>query len=340
MSGYGGHQSRHYEVQVFKAMTNDTVERMRENWLRLFKESQKDDFYLAGMEARRTGQKSFKPIKLQEALAHAGDEPGAIDLSPALGAVRLRHTSAAQPLIADDSQINFSLPFEKNATLLEHLWNLLLKLEDFLRQADQGQKIHDLFRVIVHSLKIDHRTDGVALVDPEQCERMAYFLNDHKGQGFLSRFIELMPADSLRKFFFTCFVVIQDVNVDPRSQFAVLFVQTLATFLQAPVKPKWLGGFLRQATAKGVIGIVTDEFRAACFALVLRTIAIRIPQVPEPQAKFLKAAVDATIEKVVAELSAIVQADYHLFFISKIFQAIVRIQPESPLKPFFTAVSV
>jgi hypothetical protein len=316
---------------------------MRDSFRRNFDDAQKDDFYTVGIAARRSGQKTFKSTKgflnVRDALSST-EETASIDLAPALGSVRLRHTSTSQPLVADDSAFDFSLPFEKNAVLLEQLWNYLLKLEDLSRQEDQRRKINDFFRVIVHSLQFDIATDAITPVDPARHQRLAYFLNDHKGQGFISRFMEIMPPSYLRKLYFASFVVFHDLVIDPRSQFASNFVRKLASYMLENVKPKWLAAFLRQGTGRGFLGIATDPFRSCCIAILLRTVVARLPGLDEGNSQLLKSAVSVVIEKIVTDLQAVLQADYNLLFMRAIFVSVLKLVPDSPLKTLICAASI
>jgi hypothetical protein len=176
------------EGQLFKAMREETIQHMRSDFIQRDAAAQTDLFYRTALDARRRGEKNFTLPQGFVFGKASGDEVINYDVLPALGSVRLRHSSTSQPLVAGDVDFGFNLPFEKNALLVEQLWNYFLQLEDLSRQDGQRRKANDLFRLIIHSLQLDSIPEAITPVDPGRHQRLAFFLSDVKGQTFLIRF--------------------------------------------------------------------------------------------------------------------------------------------------------
>jgi hypothetical protein len=297
------------EGQLFKAMREDTLQYMRNEFLQREASAQTDLFYPTALAARLRGERNFTLPQGFVFGKTAGDEVINYDVLPALGSVRLRHSSTSQPLVAGDSDFGFFLPFEKNALLVEQLWTYFLQLEDLTRQDGQRRKVNDLFRYIAHSLQLDSTSDTITAVDIARHQRLAFFLGDPKGQGFLTRFVDVMPQGFLKKFFFVSFVVFQEFTVDPRGRFAIFFFQKFARYLIDGVKPKWLAAFIRQASASGFAGIGADRFRAGCLAALLKLAATVFGGLDEGNSRLLRAAVDGLADKMVAELKDVVHGE-------------------------------
>jgi hypothetical protein len=328
------------EGQLFKAMREDAIQRMHADFMQRDAMAQTDVFYPTALAARRRGEKNFTLPPGFVFGKSTGDEVINYDVLPGLGSVRLRHSSTSQPLVPGDADFGFSLPFEKNVLLVEQLWNYFLQLEDLSRQEGQRRKANDLFRYIVHSLQLDSTSDAITPVDPGKHQRLAFFLTDAKGQGFLMRFVDIMPQGSLKKFFFASFVVFQEVKIDRQGKFAAFFLQKLTQYLLEGVKPKWLAAFIRQASAQGFVGIGTDRFRAGCLAALLKLAATVFRGLDEGNSKIIRVAVDAIAEKIVAELKEVIQGEYSLLFMHVIVNSVLAVSPQSPLKALLAATSV
>jgi hypothetical protein len=326
--------------QLFKAMREDTLDHMRSAFTQAYRRAQSDAFYGAALDAKRRGEKNFT-LPPGFVLGKAtGDDAAGPDAPPALGAVRLRHSSTSQPLVAGDADFGFSLPFERNALLVEQLWNYFLQLEDLGRQDGQRQKANDVFRYVMHSLQLDATRDAHTPVDPARRQRLAFFLGDAKGQAFLARFVDVMPQASLKKFFFVSFVVLREFALDPRGRFAAFFLQKLTQYLLEGVKPKWLAAFVRQAGAGGFAAIGGDRFRAACLAAVLKLAATIVARLDDAGARLLRAAVEGFADAMVADIRAVVAGEYSLLFMQVIVNSVIVVVPESPLKELLRATSV
>jgi hypothetical protein len=327
-------------VQIFKAVTEDQIAQMRSSFRQQYDRAKSDDFYCTALEAKRHGQATFTLDKSLISAKPSGDDPVNYDLFAALGSVRLRHSATGQPLVPGDVDFDFSLPFEKTSQIVEEFWNFLLQLEDLSRQQGQRQKVNDCFRHIVHTLQLDTSMNAAEQVDPARHQRLAFYLNDAKGQTFLIRFIEYMPSGSLKKFFFVAFAVFQDAAIDPRSKFASFFLQKLTKFLLEGVKPKWIAAYIRQAAARGFLPIAADAFGAACAAALLKTAVAIVQGADEEGARRLRAAADGLAEKIAADLKDVIRSEYNRLFMNAIVRSVLLLSPASPLGELLVATGL
>lgn len=323
--------------QVFKAIGNDQLDSMRERFYRSYVEASTDDYYFKSFDAKKSGQTKFsttkKVINIKDIRYHVDD-------TPALGAVRLRHSSTSQPLV--DSDINSFLPFDKNEMMLEQLWSYLLRLEDLNREEDnQHSTMTSLIRFIVHSLQFNTTSDAKSKVDPTLHQRFAFFLNDSKGQHFLSRFLDIMETSFLKRFFFTAFIVFKDVQIDPKSHFAEQFLKRLVDYLEKNTpKPKWLFAFIRQATNSGFASIAKNEFKLACLASLILTARATKDKMNEADQTLLNTTMKNTAELIAKDLKELFKERYSEYFMYSIFSNVIFLQPDCELKTLISATSV
>ena len=326
--------------QVFKAIGNDQIENMKTRFLMSCMSQRSDEYYIKSLEAKKLGLKAtISPMKnknVKDAIRYSG-----FDNTPALGSVRLRHSSTSQPLIEDDIQY---LPFDKNAMMLEQLWTFLLELEDQNRQADgniTNANMSSLIRFIVHSLQFNTASEAIARVEPMDHQRFSYFLNDLKGQRFLTRFLAIMPASFQKRFFFTSFIVFKDVKIDPASPFAISFLKKLTNYLKdKKVKPKWICAFTQNAINIGFAEIARDKFRSACFASLLLFAKHLIPTLADQDLKTLDTTIKNVHDAIVKDLRASLSTNYDLVYMRSIFSTIISLYPDGNLTSLIVATEV
>ena len=338
--GRGGRFSPYVE-RYFKAMTEDQIKRMQESFnSEEQRAAQTDNFYFQAFQARRAGDQTFiatpHTLKAHDAKAEAVsyDDSG-------LGAVRLRHTSTAQPLVPDDRDISFSMPTDSNEVRLEQLWNYLLQLEDMSRATFQQNesKKQSIVTYIVRSLQVELVNTSAAAVDPSKNKRFAYFMNDKKGQGFLTRFIKMLDHSLLKRFFFTAFIVFQDVNVDSRSPFALEFMTTLSHYLQQGVKPRWVAAFIRQACSGGFAQIAASRFKSACVAMLLTRIQ-SYKNLDEGNSKLREQVVRELAESMEKGMAAALKTRYDALFMNVIFKAVMAMARTRGLQTMLVASAI
>lgn len=305
-------------------------------------ESQTDDFYFAAITAKREGQKNFnsshKIADVKSALSTKN--PVHYD-EPALGAVRLRHSSTSQPLVPGDNDFDFIIPFDKNERMLEILWNYLLKLEDVNRQENPSPAIlNNLVRFLVHSLQFDATSDAVTTVHAEDHQRFAYYLNNHKGQRFLSRFLDLMPSSFLKRFFFTSFIVFESINIDSSSPFAIDFLKRLVDYLKEEPKAKWLAAFIKQSTAGSFVSIASSNFKFACVATLLTAAQARFSKFEAGEVKMIQDILTETTKRIIKELATALKQPYNQVFMKAVLTSITFIVPKSELSPILVSASI
>ncbi|KAK8894301.1 hypothetical protein M9Y10_022736 [Tritrichomonas musculus] len=324
--------------QVFKAIGNEQLDSNRERFYRSYAEASTDDYYYKSFLAKKNGQKNFSTVKkitnVKDAIRYIDDD------TPALGAVRLRHSSTSIPLV--DSDINSFLPFDKNEMMLEQLWNYLLRLEELNREDNQhSSTITSLIRFIVHSLQFNTTGDAKAKVDPASHQRFAFFLNDQKGQQFLSRFLDIMESSFLKRFFFTSFIVFKDVQVDPKSRFAEQFLKRLVEYLDKNTpKPKWLFAFIRQAMNFGFVSIAKNEFKLACLASLILTARATRETMSDSDRTLLNTTMKNTAELIAKDLNALLQEKYDEYFMRSVFENVIYLQPDCELRNLISATTV
>ena len=321
----GGRQQRPYVERCFKAMEEGQIERMREEFFSSYSRCQNDNFYFEAFQAKARGDTQF--IATPHTLK-AKDAKETVNYEDAgLGAIRLRHTSTSQPLVNDDT-INFTLPFEATAIRLEQLWNYLLQLEDIGRNFAQpsGNKKKNLLTFVVHSIQVNVMDRAAKQVDAADHMRFAYFMNDAKGQKFLSRFMVMLDQSLLKRFFFTAFIVFQHVNVNSRSEFAKVFLQKFTEYLRNGVKPRWIAAFIRQASAGGFKHIAESKFKSACLATVL-TAARALKDLNEGNKQLRQQVVTQLADAIEKDISATLHANYDWLFMCVIFRTVLAIVP-------------
>lgn len=323
--------------QVFKAIGNDQLDSTRERFYRSYVEASTDDYYFKSFNAKKSGQTKFSTTKkitnVKDAIRYIDDD------TPALGAVRLRHSSTSQPLV--ESDINSFLPFDKNEMMLEQLWSYLLRLEDLNREDTQHSTMTSLIRFIVHSLQFNTTGDAKSKVDPSSHPKFAFFLNDPKGQHFLSRFLDIMESSFLKRFFFTSFIVFKDVQIDPKSRFAEQFLKRLVDYLEKNTpKPKWLFAFIRQATYFGFASIAKNEFKLACLAALILTARATKERMSESDQTLLNITMKNTAELIAKDLKEIFKERYSEYFMQSIFTNVIFLQPDCELKTLISSTSV
>lgn len=324
--------------QVFKAIGNDQLASTRERFYRSYIEASTDDYYYSSFLAKQNGQKTFSTTKkitnVKDAIRYVGDD------TPALGAVRLRHSSTSQPLV--DSDINSFLPFDKNEMMLEQLWSYLLQLEELNREDTQhNTTMSSLIRFIVHSLQFNTTGDAKSKVDPSLHQKFAFFLNNPKGQTFLSRFLDIVESSFLKRFFFTFFIVFKDVQIDPKSRFAEQFLKRLVDYLyKNSPKPKWLFAFIGQAMNSGFASIAKNEFKLACLAALILTARATKDNMSDPDRTLLNSRMKSTAELIAKDLNAVFREKYDEYFMQSIFTNVIYLQPDCELKTLILASSV
>lgn len=325
--------------QVFKAIGNEQLNSIHDRFYRNYIDALHDDYYSKSFLAKQQGQKSFSVSK------KITDVKDAMRLSiyddyPALGSVRLRHSSVAQPLVEAD--VNAFLPFDKNAIRLEQLWTFLLKLEDLVREEnEQNSNYTPLIRFIVHSLQFNTTSDASTKVDPSDHQKFVYFLNDSRGQHFLTRFLETMPPSFLKRFFFTSFIVFKDVKIAANSQFAEEFLKRLITYLEKDKpKPKWLCAFIRQAVSTGFVHIAKDEFKSACFATLILTSRYTQKDMKDSDQMLLNTTMKNVADIITKDLGQAIRTQYDSYFMESIFANVLHLQPKSELSTLIQATSV
>lgn len=333
MSGGGRGGKRQYHVdQVFKAMGDEQLERMRKGFVQRYEEAQSDDFYYAAVIAKREGQETFSTKKLDNLKKTVYEQKVSGEDVKALGAVRLRHTSTSQPLTEDVSELNFSIPFDKNDTVLEQRWNSLLELEDLLRQPSYNEgKVNAIIRHIVHSLQFNTSSSAIDPTNPVSQQRFAHVLNDPKGQRFVARFMDIMPDNFLKRFFFTAFIVFKEVDIDSTSKFATDFLKRLVTYLSGNVKPKWIAAFLRDAVAGGFAHIAASHFKSACVAVLLTKAQSQMDGRVAGDLKLLEKEIRTIAGKIENDLPAVVKTRYNLLFMHAIFTSVMTIVRDTKL---------
>lgn len=320
---------------------------MRQGFVKRYEASQTDDFYYAAMCAKREGQKTFSAKKLENLKKDVYEtkttgEAIVLEDAKTLGAVRLRHTSTSQPLVAEDPDFDFSIPFDKDDAVLEQRWNSLLELEDLIRHDVDGNqgKVNTIIRYIVHSLQFNTSSTAVDATNPEAHKRFAHVLNDAKGQKFVSRFMDIMPSSFLKRFFFTSFIVFKDVNIDSNSKFACDFLKGLVGYVSGSVKPKWIAAFLRDAVAGGFAHIAASHFKSACVSVLLAKVHNSKAQMSTGDAKLLETVIRDMSKKMTNELSSAIRTQYNSRFMNAMFTTVMAIVPDSELPVFLRVPSL
>lgn len=326
--------------QVFKALTKEAIKAMQAKFYSNYQQIQVDDYYLKAFRAKQSGSQSFVVTTKLKSVKNPSDY-----IEPALGAIKLRHSSTSQPLVPADSGITFIKPFDSTDQKLEEAWCYLLELEDIARQENSQQnRTYYLVRHILNLLQFNDIGKSIDEVDPKQHQRFAFYLNSEKGQKFITRFLDIMPQSFLKRFFFTSFIVMDNVNIDPKSAFGISFVKRLINFIQdePSVKPKWIAAFIRQLVNGGFTTVVEDKLRSACLAILLTTAKHQLLQadIGIGNAKLLKETIGKLAEKMVNELGTSIKTNYTPLFMRSIFYTVSEIVPESKLKQLFIATSV
>ncbi|KAH0793280.1 hypothetical protein GPJ56_002838 [Histomonas meleagridis] len=329
---------RNPDSQVFKAMTKEAIKKMQATFYNNYLKVQTDDYYYSSYLAKKSSMKqTFTAIK-EKSIKAVFSYPGYEE--PALGTVKLRHSSTSQPLVSNDSELNFCLPFEKNEMALEELWNYLLELEDKIRQEQPQAKINLLVRFIAHSLQFNTSDDAMDKVKPNVHQKFAFFLNDPKGQRFMTRFLNIMPQSFFKRFYFTSFIVFTDIKIDPQSQFAIAFAKGLMSFVNSGVKPKWIVSFIHHSVSSGFAFIAGNRFQSACLAILLTAADALIPKVDTEDVKMLKDSVSELADVMAKELGHAIRTNYDDVFMNAIFRHVLAIAPESKLQALIMATSV
>ena len=326
------------DSQVFKAMTKESIRAMQTRFYINYRNLQTDDYYYSAYMAKKSGKQTFTSIQVKNVKAAFSVPPNYEET--ALGTVKLRHSSTSQPLVTNDNELDFSIPFERNAMALENLWNYLLELEDLIRQDQPQAKINSLIRFIVHSLQVNTLNNAIDKVQPSVHQKFAFFLNDPKGQRFMTRFLDIMPPSFLKRFFFTSFIVFKDVKIDPRSQFAIAFVKGLMNCANNGVKPKWIASFIRHSVSGGFAFIAGNRFQSACLAILLTAAKALLPNLDEEDAKLMKDTISELADTISKELGQAIRTNYDPVFMRAIFMSVLTIVPQSKLRQLVMATSV
>lgn len=324
--------------QVFKALTKEAIAQMQRKFYSIYQQIQLDDYYLKAYRAKQLGSHTFVVTTKLKSVKTPQDTA-----EPALGAVRLRHSSTSQPLVPPDSGIAFVCPFESTEQKLEEAWSYLLELEDMARQENpQQNRTYYLLRHIVNLLQFNTVSKSIDSVDPSGHQRFALYLSTPKGQRFFTRFLGIMPQSYLKRFFFTAFIVMDGVQIDARAEFGVAFVRHLIDFIQdePSVKPKWLAAYVRQLARAGFAAVAGNELRAACLAILLTTIRHQLPSMDIGNAKLMKETVGSLANSIAGEIGAALKTDYTHLFMKSIVMSVCEIVPESKLRKMLIAVSI
>jgi hypothetical protein len=255
---------------VFKAMKVDDLESMRVRFVSICNQAAGDDYYYSRYQQKRnpkeTGEQP-KPIQRIKIERYEGFTDSEV---PVLGGQRLRRTMESQPLITDPNvEINYILPFEQNDLSMNKLWQILIQLEDLLSQPKPNQMtINSYVRYCIHFIQLDITSKFDQDGKPENHKNLVYFLNNENGRKFLIRFLDMLPQKYMKRFFFTTFIVLKDVNVEDTSDFAIQFMTRLSKYLLV-AKPRWVVAYIREITRCGFNNLVKSRFKLASTAMVL-----------------------------------------------------------------------
>ncbi|EAY23417.1 hypothetical protein TVAG_070810 [Trichomonas vaginalis G3] len=312
---------------VFKAVKTQDIKTMSERFVYMMNDRAGDDYYFNCIDQKRKGlAKQEQPIKVQSNKSQRYEGFADID-TPSLGVSRLKHSIESQPFnTISGIELDYSLPFESNELLINRFWAKLIQLEELNRSPERNMpSINAYVRFCVHLIELDETSAFDVEGKPEQHQNLVYFLNQETGQKSLIRFLDMLP-NFQKRFFFTAFMVLKDINVDDNSQFAIDFYTRLIAFLKT-CKPKWVVAFAREISRAGFANLAAKRFRLGCAALVFSRARKFLTEkgIDKAESKMLTHSIQVFGDVIEKDKAVLLAGEFDTAFMGVILHAILKV---------------
>lgn len=312
---------------VFKAVKVSDLESMRDRFVSLMAQRAGDDFYFTAIDQKRKGlAKPENTIKVQTTKTNRYEGFADADIH-ALGFTTSKHSIESQPFRTNAKiSLDYSLPFETNELLINRFWAKLIQLEELNRQPEKNQpSINAYVRFCAHLIELDETSAFDVEGKPEKHQNLVHFLNQETGQKSLVRFLDMLP-NYKKRFFFTTFMVLKDVDIEDSSQFALDFYNRLIDFLRT-CKPKWVVAFAREISRAGFKNLAARRFRLGCAALVLSRARqfLSKPGLEDADSKMLTHSLQMFGDVIEKDKATLISGEYDNVFMGVILRAILNV---------------